>query len=295
MKPLSVLVCLTTAFCWIASARAQTALASFPLWTDGAPGALGTTTNDIPTLTVYLPKPELATGAAMIICPGGGYVGLAAHEGGLYARWLNDLGITGLVLKYRLGPAYHHPAMLQDASRAIRIARARAEEWKIDPNRVGIMGSSAGGHLASTVLTHYDAGNTNSADPIERQSSRPDLGILCYAVITMGEFTHGGSRSALLGRNPSPDLVQDLSNELRVTKDTPPCFLWATADDRTVPVENSIAFASALRKARVPVELHIYEHGSHGLGLGTHDYDPSKWLPWTVECASWLKTHKFAN
>ena len=250
MKPLSVLVCLTTAFCWIASARAQTALASFPLWTDGAPGALGTTTNDIPTLTVYLPKPELATGAAMIICPGGGYVGLAAHEGGLYARWLNDLGITGLVLKYRLGPAYHHPAMLQDASRAIRIARARAEEWKIDPNRVGIMGSSAGGHLASTLLTHYDAGNTNSADPIERQSSRPDLGILCYAVITMGEFTHGGSRSALLGRNPSPDLVQDLSNELRVTKDTPPCFLWATADDRTVPVENSIAFASALRKGR---------------------------------------------
>ena len=185
------------------------------LWPDGAPGALGTADKDIPTLTVFLPEKTNASGAAIVICPGGGYGGLAAHEGKDYALWLNAHGIAGFVLKYRLGTGgYHHPTMLHDAARALRTVRARASKWGVDPNRVGIMGSSAGGHLASTLLTHFDAGDKNSADAIERVSSRPDLGILCYPVITMGVATHGGSKARLLGPNPSPELVRELSNEL---------------------------------------------------------------------------------
>ncbi len=175
---------------------------SFPLWPEGAPGALGKETKDIPTLTPFFPEPGKATGAAMIVCPGGAYQHLAAHEGEVYARWLNDHGIAAFVLKYRLGSdGYRHPAMLQDAVRAVRLVRARADDWKLDPKRIGIIGSSAGGHLASTLLTHFDAGNSVATDPIERMSSRPDLGILCYAVITMGPFTHSGSKKNLLGTN----------------------------------------------------------------------------------------------
>ena len=168
---------------------------------------------------------------------------------------LNECGIAGFVLKYRLGSAgYRHPVMLQDAARAVRLVRARAGEWKLDPKRIGIMGSSAGGHLASTLLTHFDAGKPDAADPIERQSSRPDLGILCYAVITMvGPFTHQGSKHNLLGKDPSPELARELSNDLQVTKETPPCFIWSTYEDNAVPVENSLQFAEALRKAGVPV------------------------------------------
>src|SRR5512138_1121807 len=162
---------------------------TFPLWADGAPGALGTAEKDVPTLTPYLPEPEKGTGAAIVICPGGGYGGLAPHEGEQYARFLNENGIAGFVLKYRLGSGgYRHPIMLQDAARAVRTVRARAAEWKVDPKRIGIMGSSAGGHLASTLLTHFDAGKPDASDPIERQSSRPDAGILCYPVITMGQY-----------------------------------------------------------------------------------------------------------
>ena len=181
---------------------------------------------DIPTLTPFLPAPEKATGAAIVVCPGGGYGGLAGHEGKDYALWLNELGIAAFVLKYRLGSGgYRHPIMLNDAARAIRPVRARAAEWKLDANRIGIMGSSAGGHLASTLLTHFDAGNPNSDDPIEKVSSRPNLGILCYAVISMtNELTHGGSRNNLLGNNPDDELVKLLSNELQVTKETPPTF-----------------------------------------------------------------------
>src|SRR5690349_21315566 len=187
---------------------------SFPLWPDGAPGALGKTDKDTPTLTAYLPDPASASGAAVVICPGGGYGGLANHEGEHYARFLNELGIAGFVLKYRLGSAgYRHPIMLQDAARAVRTVRARAGEWKLDPKRIGIMGSSAGGHLASTLLTHFDAGKPDADDPIERQSSRPDLGILCYPVISMINFAHKGSVKNLLGDNPSPELLKDLSNE----------------------------------------------------------------------------------
>ena len=264
---------------------------SFPLWPDGAPGD---STNDIPTLTVFLPEKTNAPTAAFIVCPGGGYGHLAKHEGDLYARWLNERGIAGFVLKYRLGPQYHHPAMLQDAARALRTVRARAGEWNVDPKRVGIIGSSAGGHLASTLATKFDGGDTNATDAIERVSSRPDLVVLCYPVITMDEkFAHHGSKTNLLGENPSPELVAELSSELHVSSNTPPCFIWSTADDKTVPVANSLKFAEALCTARVPFALHIYERGSHGQGLGSHEWQPEKFLPWTHEFEAWLKQHEF--
>jgi acetyl esterase/lipase len=237
-----------------------------------------------------------ATGAAVVICPGGGYGGLANHEGEHYARFLNESGIAGFVLKYRLGSGgYRHPIMLGDAARAVRTVRARAGEWKLNPKQVGIMGSSAGGHLASTLLTHFDAGKPDSADAIERVSSRPNLGILCYAVITMGTFTHQGSKHNLLGKDPSPELVKLLSNELQVTKDTPPCFLWHTWEDNGVPVENTLQFADALRKAGVPFDLHVYQKGGHGLGLGGRDWDPARRLPWTADLVFWLKAQGFAR
>ncbi|MGA9449879.1 MAG: alpha/beta hydrolase [Verrucomicrobiia bacterium] len=263
--------------------------APIPLWPGGAPGALGTNEWDIPTVTPYLPDPTNATGAAMVICPGGGYVQLAPHEGNDYALWLNQHGVTCFVLKYRLGShGYHYPAEFQDVTRAVRLVRAKAADWKIDPHRVGIMGSSAGGHLASTLLTHFDFGDANAADPIERQSSRPDIGILCYAVITMNEYTHGGSRENLLGKHPSPKLVKLLSNELQVKTNTPPCFLWTTFEDRTVPMENTLMFAEALRKDHVPFDLHIYQKGGHGMGL--KDKPPfAHPHPWAGDCVFWLK------
>jgi acetyl esterase/lipase len=257
---------------------------------------LGKEDKDIPTLTPYLPDPSKASGAAVVICPGGGYGGLAPHEGVDYARFLNEQGIAGFVLKYRLGPAgYHHPIMLQDAARAVRTVRSRAGEWHLDPQRIGIMGSSAGGHLASTLLTHFDQGRPGDADVIEQQSSRPNIGILCYAVITMGEFTHRGSRGNLLGNKPSPELVQNLSNELQVTKETPPTFLWHTWEDNAVPVENTLQFAEALRKAGVPFDLHIYQKGQHGLGLGTNKWDPEHRHPWTQDLVYWLKVQGFSK
>ncbi len=268
----------------------------FPLWPDGAPGALGTAEKDIPTLTPYFPSPARATGASVVICPGGGYGALAPHEGRDYAMWLNELGIAGFVLKYRLGSGgYRHPVMLGDAARALRTVRARAAEWKLDPKRIGVMGSSAGGHLASTLLTHFDAGEASAADPIDRQSSRPDLGILCYPVVTMGEKTHGGSKRNLLGENPSPDLVKLLSNELQVTKETPPTFLFHTVEDRAVVVENSLEFAAALARSGVPFALHVYPKGPHGIGLGTREWDPAARHPWVTECALWLKEQGFAR
>ena len=268
---------------------------AIPLWPNGAPGALGKSTNDIPTITPYLPEGRKSTGAAMVICPGGGYARLTPHEGNDYALWLNQQGVTCFVLDYRLGShGYRHPTMLTDAARAVRWVRAHADDFKIDTRRIGIMGSSAGGHLAATLLTHFDAGETNSTDTVERQSSRPDLGILCYAVITMGEFTHSGSKKYLLGKNPPPELEKDLSNELQVTTNTPPCFLWTTFEDQTVPMENTLLFAEALRKNHVPFALHVYEQGGHGMGLKSkppfvHPH------PWANECQIWLKERGFAN
>jgi acetyl esterase/lipase len=269
------------------------------LWENDAPGALGKEEKDIPTLTPFLADAEKATGAAMVICPGGGYAGLAPHEGKEYALWLRDHGVSCFVLKYRLGSGgYQHPAPLLDVSRAVRFVRANAEKFKVDSKRVGIMGSSAGGHLASTLLTHFDSGKADAEDLIERQSSRPDLGILCYPVITMGDKTHGGSKRRLLGENPSADLVKELSNELHVTKETPPTFIYHSAEDKAVPVENALLFAGALREANVPFALHIYEKGAHGSGLGTKvyaAYEPEKLHPWTTNCLFWLKQHDFVK
>jgi acetyl esterase/lipase len=276
----------------------ETASAAEPivLWPQGAPGALGREPTDVPTLTPYLAPKEKATGAAVVICPGGGYGHLAEHEGRPVAEWLNTIGVTAFVLKYRLGPRYHHPAMLQDAARAVRLVRARAAEWGLDPARVGILGFSAGGHLASTAGTHFDAGKADAADPLERVSSRPDVMILIYPVITMREKTHAGSKKNLLGDNPTSELVALLSNEEQVTKETPPAFLVHTMTDTAVPVENTLMFVSALRRAGVPFELHLYERGPHGFGLGTERQgrpaDPIL-STWPARCADWLRLHGF--
>lgn len=271
---------------------------SFALWSNPAPGAQGTDEKDRPTLTPYQAPADIATGAAMVVCPGGGYSKLAIdHEGHRYARWLNSLGISAFVLKYRLGSdGYRHPAMLDDVSYAIRTVRAGAEGWNVDPNRVGVIGSSAGGHLASSVLTHFDAGDASSNDVNARESSRPDLGILCYPVITMGDHTHAGSRKNLLGETPSAELVKFMSSEAQVTSATPPTFIFHTADDKVVPVENALMFATALSGAGVPYELHVYPHGPHGMGLGGgREGQPGQNHPWVAACEAWLRANKFAR
>lgn len=263
------------------------------LWTEGAPGAVGKELADVPTLTPFLPPKEKATGSAIIVCPGGGYSHLSdVKEGSAVAEWLNSLGITAFVLKYRLGMRYHQPAPLQDAARALRTVRARAKEWNLDANRIGILGFSAGGHLAATLGTHFDAGKPDSADALEKVSSRPDLLVLIYPVITMGEFTHAGSKKNLLGENPSPELVKLYSNELQVSKETPPAFLVHTMTDTAVPVENTLLFVAALRKAGVPFELHIYEQGPHGFGLAPTNPILASWAQ---RCADWLGVHGFTN
>jgi acetyl esterase/lipase len=279
---------------------------TYPLWPEGAPGALGKESGDdfhagdVPTITVYRPDPAKATGSSVVICPGGGYGFLATeHEGKHVAEWLNTLGVTAVVLKYRLGPKYHHPAMLQDAQRAIRTVRARAKEWELDPKRVAVLGFSAGGHLASTAATHFDLGRRDLDDPVERQSCRPDLAILVYPVIALAApYGHTGSLKNLLGENPSKELVASLSNEQQVTKDTPPTFLAHTNEDKGVPAENSLLFALALRTAGVPVELHLFEKGPHGLGLGagwaSHKIPADEaFQAWPHLCATWLKGHGF--
>jgi acetyl esterase/lipase len=295
LAPYLLLACLAV----VCSGACEKARAAEPivLWPQGAPGALGQGAEDVPTLTPYIAPKEKATGAAVVICPGGGYGHLAEHEGRPVAEWLNTIGVTAFVLKYRLGPRYHHPAMLQDAQRAVRLVRARAAEWGLDPARVGILGFSAGGHLASTAGTHFDAGKADASDPIERVSSRPDVMILVYPVITMREKTHAGSRKNLLGDNPSPELLALLSNEEQVTKETPPAFLVHTMTDTAVPVENTLNFVAALRRAGVPFELHLYERGPHGFGLGTaREGKPADPVlsTWPAHCADWLRLHNFA-
>jgi acetyl esterase/lipase len=259
------------------------------LWQQDAPGALGQQPADIPQLSIYLPEPDKACGTGIVVCPGGGYQHLAVgHEGVDIAAWLNDLGIAAFVLDYRhRGKGYGHPAPLLDAQRAIRTVRSRAPEWRVDPHRIGVMGFSAGGHLAATAGTHFDAGQPAADDPVERVSCRPDFLVLCYPVIAFGEsFTHTGSQRNLLGTDPPPDLVYELSAEKQVTAQTPPAFLFHTDADRGVAAENSLAFYTALRKANVPAELHIYAQGNHGVGLargvpGTAD--------WPERLAAWLR------
>ena len=261
------------------------------LWPDGAPGAKGSEEGDKPTLTIYLPPKEKATGAAVVICPGGGYGFLAMdHEGHQIAQWLNSLGVAGFILKYRhrnSGAGYGHPVPLQDAQRAIRTVRSRANEWNIDPNRIGILGFSAGGHLASTAGTHFDKGQADAQNPIERVSCRPDFMILIYPVISFTEwYVHTGSRQNLLGDNPDKNTLESLSNEKQVTPETPPTFLVHADDDSGVPPENSIYFYLALRKAKIPAEMHIYQRGGHGFGLGKKDSAASGW---PVCCAAWMR------
>jgi acetyl esterase/lipase len=255
------------------------------LWPDGAPGALGTADEDKPSITPYLAKSP--NGTAVVVCPGGGYAHLAMdHEGVQIAKWLNSLGISAFVLQYRLGPKYHHPVMIHDAQRAIRTVRSHAAALHIQPDRIGIWGFSAGGHLASTAATHFDSGDPNASDPIDRAGSRPDFAILAYPVISLGEYAHAGSRTNLLGNNPDPKLVEDLSNNLRVTPQTPPTFLFHTTADATVPVENSVLFYLALRKAGVPAEMHIFQNGPHGVGLAPTDATLSAWAGLL---ANWLR------
>jgi acetyl esterase/lipase len=258
------------------------------LWPGGAPGAVGNEDADRPTLTVYLPPAERAVPTGVVVCPGGGYAKLAMdHEGRQVAEWLNSLGVAAFVLKYRLGPRYRHPAPLEDAKRALRLVRSRASEFRIAPDRIGVWGFSAGGHLASTLATHFDAGNPAAADPIERVSCRPDFAILAYPVISFAsEYAHKGSRRNLLGDNPDPALVENLSNEKQVTAQTPPTFLFHTNEDQGVPAENSVLFYLALRRAGVPAELHIYERGRHGVGLAPDDPVLSSW---PQRLADWLR------
>jgi len=258
------------------------------LWPAGAPGQQGFNEEDKPSLLLSPAPSNNNTGAAVIICPGGGYWKLAVdHEGHDVARWLNSFGVSAYILKYRHAPKYQHPIPLGDAQRAIRTARANAKEWKIDPNRIGILGFSAGGHLSSSAATHFDSGNTDAKDIIERHSSRPDCAILLYPVISfVTDYVHKGSRKNLLGENPDPELVKKMSSELQVTKDTPPVFLMHAGEDTGVLPENSILFYMACRKAGVPAELHIFEKGGHGFGLAKDDPVLSQW---PELCRAWMQ------
>ena len=264
-----------------------------PLWPGGARNAVGDSVIDRPTISVFRATAGRATGAAAVVFPGGGYSHLAVgKEGVATARWLNALGITAFVVQYRLGPRYHHPSMRDDALRAVRIVRARAAEWGVDPASIGVVGFSAGGHLASTAITHYDAVDQARVGAADTVSARPDWAILVYPVISLADpIAHRGSRTSLLGPTPDSTLVRALSNETRVTPRTPPTFLIGSTDDTTVPIENSLRFYEALRAAKVPVEMHVYESGRHGFGLAQAD----PWLGgWVDVAGAWLARHKLA-
>lgn len=259
------------------------------LWPEGAPGALGTEDVDRPTITVYRAnRSAQPSGTGVIIAPGGGYTNLAMnHEGRQVANLLNAAGVTTFVLKYRLGPKYRHPIELGDAQRAIRLVRARAQEFGVAPDRIGMLGFSAGGHLTSTAGTHFDAGKTDAADPIERVSSRPDFLVLCYPVISFDPaITHAGSQRSLLGEKPAQSLLDELSNDLKVTPQTPPTFLFHTNADTAVVADNSVRFYLALRRAKVPAEMHIFEAGPHGVGLAMAD--PVLGV-WSTLLTNWLR------
>lgn len=256
---------------------------SIPLWPGEPPHARGDAAQDRPTLDIYEPFGRTFADAAVLILPGGGYGGLSTQEGEGYAGLFQLWGFRSFVCNYRLGThGYRHPAMLHDAARALRTVRAGAAGYGIDPHKIVVVGSSAGGHLAATLLTKWDQGQPGHADPVERVSSRPDLGVLCYPVITLGEGTHAGSRQNLLGDNPTPEQIAELSAERHVRGDTPPCFVWHTVEDLAVPVQNAFLFVQALHAASVPFEFHCYEHGEHGLGM-------KDGATWSADCLRWLR------
>ncbi|OYW73378.1 MAG: hypothetical protein B7Z37_21740 [Verrucomicrobia bacterium 12-59-8] len=256
------------------------------LWPGGAPGALGTAAKDIPTLTPYVP--EKASGAAMLLIPGGSYSGIYEGQAEPFARWLNEQGITVFVLRYRLGSAgYRYPAQLQDAVESMRQIRGDATRWKIDPARIGVMGFSAGGHLTSTLINRPEDGEIDGRKT--SVSPRPDLAILCYPVISMITKPHGTSRKMLIGEKPSDELVRRTSSELQARAGLPPCFLWHTCEDKLVPVEHVQLYAAALHQNGIPHELHLYQHGDHGTGLiGTQH-------PWFADLVFWLKAQKWIS
>lgn len=260
--------------------------AMLPLYQGPAPAAQGPTDADIPAMEVCLPSKDVRpTGAAMIVLPGGGYAHLSPHEGRPVGQWLASNGITAFVVRYRIGPKYHHPVELHDAQRALRYVRAHAKTWGLDPQRIGILGFSAGGHLASSVATHFDDGNPQASDRLERVSSRPNVQVLIYPVITMATGTHRGSRENLLGANPDPALVELMSNEKQVTPQTPPAFLFHSTADRTVPIaSNTDRYAEALKEHQVPYEYVRGELGNHGIALDER---------WTTACLAWLRKQGF--
>jgi acetyl esterase/lipase len=264
------------------------------LWPEGAPGAKGTEDTDRPSLTVYPAPADKATGTAVVICPGGGYQHLAVgHEGEEIGQWLNSLGVTGFVLRYRLAP-YQHPSPMLDVQRAIRTVRARATEWGINPAKIGVLGFSAGGHLASTAATHFDDGNSLATDAIDKTSCRPDFAVLCYPVISLKDETivHKGSRKNLLGESPTAEQKELLSNDTQVTAKTPPTFLWHTSEDKGVRPDHSVLFFLACLRAGVPAELHVYEKGPHGIGLGKKYPVAGQW---SVQCEAWLRDRGLLN
>ncbi len=259
-----------------------------PLYPEKVPGKLNSDKKEWPTLTLYLLPKEKGIRPAVVICPGGGYGGLAMdHEGHQIGKWLNSIGVSGIILQYRHAPEYRHPIPMQDALRAMRTVRARATEWYIDPERIGIMGFSAGGHLASTVGTHFDYGVPTADDPIEKTSSRPNFMILCYPVITFNsDYTHMGSRINLIGDEPEPSMIGYYSNETQIQPFTPPTFLVHSTDDKVVPVENSLQFFRGLSFQGIPAEMHIYQYGGHGYGLAPNDPILHSWVQ---RCEDWMK------
>jgi len=263
-----------------------------PLWPSGAPGALGSSEEDTPTIAAFLPATN-PTKTAVVIAPGGGYQHLSmVREGSDVAAWLNAHGVAAFVLRYRLGMKYHSPIELGDAQRAIRTVRADAAKYGIAPDHIGMWGFSAGGHLTASAGTMFDAGNAAETDPIEQQSSRPDFLILSYPVITMEDpYVHKGSRTYLLGDAPTQAAMDAMSPELRVSAQTPPTFLFTTTDDHTVPVLNSVMFYTALVKAGVPAEMHIFQHGAHGSGLSPTN---PQLRPWTDMLIKWMQERGYA-
>lgn len=261
------------------------------LWEKGPPDAQGTEEADQAYLLAYLPDADKATGAGIVVCPGGGYGNLAMnHEGEDVAAWLNSIGVAAFVLKYRHAPGYKHPTPLRDAQRAIRLVRAHAKEWSVETGKVGILGFSAGGHLAASTGIHFDWQDDLASDTIDKLSARPDFMVLAYPVISMSEaYMHRGSRNNLLGKQASDEMAMMMSHEKQVSSQTPPTFLFHTTADKAVPPENSIYFYLALREAGIDAEMHIYEEGRHGLGLAPENPALNTW-PQMVE--NWLRARK---